>query len=199
MSSLRGITAILRQVFGTFGDDVSYEVAAAECKKFGIDLNIGTFRTTKCNHKKEVSVTGASVAMPSISTPVDMPKVITTAYTQEVASNEVDPELAEYFNPPAIDSTHILNKDLESLFSAINIASNKAPQNVRLNGPAGCGKTTTAMEFAARYKRPLLVMDCANIREPRDWFGFVTLIARVVLLYGTSHSSISLSSIAMLL
>ena len=170
--SIHGITAILRSIFVQHGADVSYEVAAAECKRFGLDLNIGTFRTTKCNYKKEVSVTGSTPVAPSISAPRPIHAVAMDTVQETVSDTPVEAELAEYFTPPTVDSTHILNKDLESLFNAINIASKKGQQNVRLNGPAGCGKTTTAMEFAARFKRPLLVMDCANIREPRDWFGF---------------------------
>jgi predicted ATPase len=45
------------------------------------------------------------------------------------------------------------------------------PQNVNLIGPHGCGKTELAIQFAAaRHGRPLLIMDCANLREARDWF-----------------------------
>jgi nitric oxide reductase NorQ protein len=96
-----------------------------------------------------------------------------------IPASQVDPdlpdELAEYFLPPQVDETHVINTELHALFDAIHKASFKEPQNVRLNGPAGCGKTTSAMEFAARFNRPLLVMDCANVREPRDWFGYKTI------------------------
>ena len=84
-------------------------------------------------------------------------------------------DLRSFFQIPSIDDTHVINEDTKMLFEAVHKASLKVPQNVRLNGPAGCGKTTTAMEFAARYKRPMLVMDCPNVREPRDWFGYKTI------------------------
>jgi hypothetical protein len=87
-------------------------------------------------------------------------------------SEDIPDNLRPFFSSPTIDDSHIINEDLTCLFDAVHKASDIEPQNIRLTGPAGCGKTTTAMEFAARYKRPLLVMDCPNVREPRDWFGF---------------------------
>ena len=93
--------------------------------------------------------------------------------TVEVALPEMEDSLVDqYFVPPTIDESHIINTALQKMFDAIHMSSVKRPQNVRLNGPAGCGKTTTAMEFAARFQRPMLVMDCALVREPRDWFGY---------------------------
>jgi nitric oxide reductase NorQ protein len=44
--------------------------------------------------------------------------------------------------------------------------------NVRLVGPAGCGKTSFASQYAAKYNLPIMVVNCANVREPRDWFGY---------------------------
>jgi hypothetical protein len=73
---------------------------------------------------------------------------------------------------PKPDKTYILHENVDRLFKTIQAASEKAPQNVRLVGPHGCGKTEMAIQFAARYSRPLLIMDCANLREARDWFGY---------------------------
>jgi hypothetical protein len=73
---------------------------------------------------------------------------------------------------PKPDTTYIINKSIEGLFSILEASSKKCPQNVNLIGPHGCGKTELAIQFAARHKRPLLIMDCANLREARDWFGY---------------------------
>lgn len=43
-----------------------------------------------------------------------------------------------------------------------------------------CGKTELAIEYAAQHKLPVLVMDCANVREARDWFGYRTIAAGTV-------------------
>jgi len=63
--------------------------------------------------------------------------------------------------------------DRNSLFlQIIHEMSQDLAQNVLLTGPQGCGKTELAVWFAARYDRPLVVMNCATIREARDWFGY---------------------------
>lgn len=43
--------------------------------------------------------------------------------------------------------------------------------HVLFAGPTGCGKTESSLQLAARTKRPVFTADCANRREPRDWFG----------------------------
>lgn len=73
---------------------------------------------------------------------------------------------------PRPDSTYIINDQVERLFGILETSSKKCPQNVNLIGPHGCGKTELAIQFAARHSRPLLIMDCANLREARDWFGY---------------------------
>lgn len=73
---------------------------------------------------------------------------------------------------PKPDATYIINKQIENLFGILETSSKKCPQNVNLIGPHGCGKTELAIQFAARHGRPLLIMDCANLREARDWFGY---------------------------
>ncbi|NDD53318.1 AAA family ATPase [bacterium] len=75
---------------------------------------------------------------------------------------------------PKPDSTYIINPGVEKLFKILEVSSKKCPQNVNLIGPHGCGKTELAIQFAARHNRPLLIMDCANLREARDWFGYKT-------------------------
>jgi len=75
---------------------------------------------------------------------------------------------------PVPDSTYIIDPNTERLFQILQIARKASPQNVNLIGPHGCGKTELAIQFAARAGSPMLIMDCANLREARDWFGFKT-------------------------
>lgn len=81
---------------------------------------------------------------------------------------------------PKPDSTYIINGHVEKLFTILEASSKKCPQNVNLIGPHGCGKTELAIQFAARHGRPLLIMDCANLREARDWFGYKSASAGTV-------------------
>lgn len=45
----------------------------------------------------------------------------------------------------------------------------------QLVGPAGCGKTTFGIQFAARYKRPCYIIDCQTLREGLSLFGNKTV------------------------
>jgi nitric oxide reductase NorQ protein len=56
------------------------------------------------------------------------------------------------------------------------IASNPGIHNLRLIGPTGCGKTSIGQWLAQETQRPSLIMDCAVVREPRDWFGYRTIV-----------------------
>jgi nitric oxide reductase NorQ protein len=78
---------------------------------------------------------------------------------------------------PKIDPTYITDNKLEQMGNVLMEAVRYEPQNVRVSGPHGCGKTEYAIQFAARHKLPVLIMDCANLREPRDWFGYRTVEA----------------------
>lgn len=55
------------------------------------------------------------------------------------------------------------------------IGKSTKPENLRLIGPAGCGKTSAGQWLAQETGKQLLIMDCSIIREPRDWFGFRTV------------------------
>lgn len=75
---------------------------------------------------------------------------------------------------PKPDPTYIINENTENLFKILHVSRKHAPQNVNLVGPHGCGKTELGIQFAARVNSPMLIMDCANLREARDWFGYKT-------------------------
>ena len=170
---MRGIAKILRDLFDAEGV-VSFERSKLECQKAGFELAEGTYRVNKSIYQKNkrMAVTAASMAealvaatrfsqaATVVTTPVAEPAPVAAPEpvhtTMAIPSSQVDPdlpsELAEYFLPPEVDETHVINTELHALFDAIHRASFKEPQNVRLNGPAGCGKTTSAMEFAARTR-----------------------------------------------
>jgi len=163
---MRGIEKVVFGLFDLHGEDVDFEVAVKACEEQGLSLQLGTFRANKSLWKKMQSMKS------KVAVPETVPVTSVVVQDEPVSENFQSDELKAYFVPPKVDDTHVINKDLAVLFDALDKMSVKKPVNVRLNGPAGCGKTTTAMEFAARFRRPMLVMNCSMVREPRDWFGF---------------------------
>lgn len=76
---------------------------------------------------------------------------------------------------PTVNSTYYINSDVSNLFSYVEKQRKNKTQKVLLKGPHGAGKTEMAIHYAAVNKLPMLIMDCANLREPRDWFGYKTI------------------------
>lgn len=66
-----------------------------------------------------------------------------------------------------------LDDNVKAFINAIGKSTK--PENLRLIGPAGCGKTSIGQWLAQETGKSLLIMDCSIIREPRDWFGFRTV------------------------
>jgi nitric oxide reductase NorQ protein len=73
---------------------------------------------------------------------------------------------------PDLDTNFHVDKRDEAFLEIIHDMSQDVPQNVLLTGPQGCGKTELAVWFAAKNKRPMVSMNCATVRETRDWFGY---------------------------
>lgn len=76
---------------------------------------------------------------------------------------------------PQVDKHFVVDGVNQGVMDLVLKRSAIEQVNVRLVGPAGCGKTSFAMHYAAINNRPALVMDCANVREPRDWYGYRTI------------------------
>ena len=73
---------------------------------------------------------------------------------------------------PASDPTLVIDDDLKSVFNALHTRTKLGHRPKALvAGPAGCGKSSLAREFAARCGRPFFEFSVPNIRESRDWFG----------------------------
>lgn len=93
-------------------------------------------------------------------------------YTFEPVAFNYDSEISQMI--PDIDDNFIFTDNNKDVINLVQNHSKVANVNIRLVGPAGCGKTSFAINYAARRRAPSLVMDCANVREPRDWFGYRT-------------------------
>lgn len=73
---------------------------------------------------------------------------------------------------PTSDPTLVIDDDLKAVFNALYQRTKLGHRPKALvAGPAGCGKSSLAREFAARTGRPFFEFSVPNIRESRDWFG----------------------------
>ena len=78
---------------------------------------------------------------------------------------------------PKKDKTFVFRKGQPELFKHLIFrggSGNEIPENVLLVGPQGCGKTETCLQFSSIAGLPVLKINCALVREPRDWFGYKT-------------------------
>lgn len=76
---------------------------------------------------------------------------------------------------PELDRNFHVRKSDTQLMEAIELMSSDKPINIRLTGPQGCGKTESAVYFAAKYDRPVYLINCSVVRENKDWFGYKTV------------------------
>lgn len=97
-----------------------------------------------------------------------------------------DPASTQGTLVPALKGDYVIPDDVQGLFRRMDSMAQSKTQKVLLKGPHGAGKTEMAMQFAAITGRPMLIMDCANLREPRDWFGYRTVEAGQI----TWHTSL---------
>ena len=56
-----------------------------------------------------------------------------------------------------------------------DFAAGKPSAAIRLVGHQGCGKTSMAIQFAAKTKRPCVIIDCMTLREGLSLFGNKTV------------------------
>ena len=91
-------------------------------------------------------------------------------------TNDFEPEYNEQTAKliPSVDPFYAITEEGQNFISLVQLLSRINNFNIRLVGPAGCGKTSFATQYAAKNGYPCLIMDCANVREPRDWFGYRT-------------------------
>lgn len=116
----------------------------------------------------EIEVKKTNAPKPRAALVVETPAEVTTS-APVILSTEDEFKGLIY---PELDETFVLSDDIRAFLSAqVRLGRAGRSMNTLLIGPKGCGKTETAMQFAARTKRPLLKMSCAMVREPRDWFG----------------------------
>lgn len=79
-----------------------------------------------------------------------------------------------YMTPPKLDKTY--KNPVPELWDAWEASSRDGNiENIALRGPSGTGKTSMAEQFAARYNRPYIPVECGMIIEPDQLWGNIEL------------------------
>ncbi len=73
--------------------------------------------------------------------------------------------------PPEEEGFWISNRNLERLGRVASRSERGEQVNVLIRGPKGCGKTTLARTFAARWRRPFYEVHCGSFVDAEQWFG----------------------------
>jgi len=108
-----------------------------------------------------------SVATPTVPTPTVAPTGGPAAVSG-FSVKKMDRGILTLGNDPAF----WVSDDNQELLDVVDDLSNTSPQNVLLTGPQGCGKTELSLWFSAKFERPVIIMNCATVRETKDWFGY---------------------------
>lgn len=87
-----------------------------------------------------------------------------------------------FFLNVELDEHFVVDRDVQALLRAVVRQSAKTHPIVGLRGPTGTGKTSLPMWLAARLnsgeesRRPLYILDCPTLREPKDVFGYKDIV-----------------------
>src|SRR3990172_4747643 len=95
------------------------------------------------------------------------------AVEKDIASPDKAAKVQAGIFSPTPDENFYVPKDTQKLLDIIHeMAQEEGPQNVLVVGPQGCGKTDLGLWFAAKKKMPTIMLNCAMIRETKDWMGW---------------------------
>jgi len=155
--------------------EAKYEDVASspEYAAGGHDFNNTYFNAIKCRFKKENGIpvmksanVAPSVLPPQVSVTVPVPVPVSAAPLVVTTSINAGDMI------PPVDPNFHVGEEVTQFFDLVQNISKTKNVNIRLVGPAGCGKTSSAVQYAASKGYPCFVQNCANVREPRDWFGY---------------------------
>lgn len=87
---------------------------------------------------------------------------------------EVEPEpeaIYEGMFKPTFDPYFVIPTDMGRKLDRVLAKSEKHPCNILLSGPQGAGKTSLAMQLAAKGDRWCYIAACVTMQEAGQWFG----------------------------
>lgn len=74
---------------------------------------------------------------------------------------------------PQSNHYFVVPVDLADKLSRVITASKTHPKNILFTGPQGSGKTSLAMQIAAKDHRACYIAACVTMQEPGQWWGYM--------------------------
>ena len=186
------VYSILRSIMQRTDGTASINDCILECDKHGVEVDRSQIASARNQYKRmKAAAMAAGEKLPAIPTPV-IPEQIEEPEEQILESIESMSDYSEieeaeekacrdHANVPAVNPHYVFSAEQLAFLEAIEKLSledfKKGLPSSRnqLVGAAGCGKTTLAIQFAAKYKRPCFIIDCQTLREALSLFGNKTV------------------------
>jgi nitric oxide reductase NorQ protein len=181
---------ILREIMVNSKGTASFEECEKACQLSGIALSKADWSAIKHQYKQAIAsgekpeeINHVVITNPPVA-PAPVAEIAPVAPVAPApvapASAFAYPEWAKEY-VPVVDSHFNISKNLGEYLNGIekmsreDFAAGKPSANIRLVGHQGCGKTTLAIQFAAKTKRPCVIIDCMTLREGLSLFGNKTV------------------------
>lgn len=71
-----------------------------------------------------------------------------------------------------VDGIYVDRRNFNTVEAIMRISEHVRPTNILVVGPSGYGKTSLAQAAAAAHGLKYLRMNCAQVRDPEEWFGY---------------------------
>jgi len=101
---------------------------------------------------------------------------VTTTLTAEAPSPKTNGNGNSEVFYPTLDPYFMVSGDIAEALRVTHELSKKHPTNLLITGQPGGGKTSLAIQFAAKYHRPIIVADFGVLQEPQQLFQTTRLI-----------------------
>lgn len=178
---------LLRKIMIESKGTASIDFCLQEANKASMSIDRSQIAAARNQYKRMAQAARDSGKDMPVVMPVEIKEEYSYPELEELAKEEM-PEPTkhtgeEWYTPyiPEVDKNFHVNQQEEDFLKTIEKLSHKhykegiPSAKIRLIGPAGCGKTTMAIQYAAKYNRPCFMIDCQTLREALSLFGNKTV------------------------
>jgi nitric oxide reductase NorQ protein len=185
---------LLREIFVNTKGEASFEHCHKSLAAVGIVLSKADWSAIK--HQYKTAIAAGETPVPAM----EVPAMEVPAPVMDESEPMEEPAMEEYMEEPApkkpaaeypewvkskfmhqIDPHFTFEPNLKNYLNGIeqmsrdDFKAGKPSAAIRLVGHQGCGKTSMAIQFAAKTKRPCVIIDCMTLREGLSLFGNKTV------------------------